>query len=303
MMGEDPDVNLLVALRALLEEVNVTRAGERLRMGQSSMSAALARLRKRFDDELLVRVGRDYELTPLARQLLPQVQATVPLVERVFDRDPGFNPELSRRRVAIQLTDYAAVEIRPVLAEIARGAPSLRIDLRRGPSEPRDAERDLLAYDFVIAPPGASIDVESIELFRDSYVVVADRDNAAIAGGSIAMEDFVRLPHARADMRHVVTPVQRRMRELDISVEIRAVTSSQLPLPVVVAGTELLAVIPRRLALRAAQTMPIVFVPTPFDTVELIERIWWHPGRVHDLGHEWLRKVIAATVERGLLTP
>ena len=75
------DLNLLVALRALLEEANVTRAGERISMGQSSMSSALSRLRLQFNDELLVRVGRDYELTPLARLLLPQLQLTLPLIE------------------------------------------------------------------------------------------------------------------------------------------------------------------------------------------------------------------------------
>ena len=65
MAISDPDLNLLVALRALLEEANVTRAGERIGMGQSTMSSALARLRTVFQDELLVRIGRDYELTPL----------------------------------------------------------------------------------------------------------------------------------------------------------------------------------------------------------------------------------------------
>ncbi len=62
------DLNLLLPLKVLLEEGNVTRAGQRLELSQPAMSAALARLRRRFDDELLVRAGRDYELTPLARR-------------------------------------------------------------------------------------------------------------------------------------------------------------------------------------------------------------------------------------------
>ena len=68
------DLNLLLPLKVLLEEGNVTRAGQRLELSQPAMSAALARLRRRFDDELLVRAGRDYELTPFARDLLPEVQ-------------------------------------------------------------------------------------------------------------------------------------------------------------------------------------------------------------------------------------
>ena len=63
------DANLLLALHALLEERNLTHAGERMTMSQPAMSGALARLRKHFDDELLVRVGRGFELSPLAERL------------------------------------------------------------------------------------------------------------------------------------------------------------------------------------------------------------------------------------------
>src|SRR5689334_6348769 len=68
------DLNLLVVLQALLEEGNVTRAGVRLGMPQPAVSNALARLRRHYRDELLVRAGNGYELTPLARSLLPAVQ-------------------------------------------------------------------------------------------------------------------------------------------------------------------------------------------------------------------------------------
>jgi DNA-binding transcriptional LysR family regulator len=71
------DLNLMVALRALLEEVNVTRAGAKIGKSQPAMSTALARLRRHYQDELLVRVGRDYELTPFARALVPSVQQTL----------------------------------------------------------------------------------------------------------------------------------------------------------------------------------------------------------------------------------
>ena len=67
------DANLLLSLHALLEERNLTHAGERMTMSQPAMSGALARLRKHFDDELLVRVGRGFELTPHGRAAPPAV--------------------------------------------------------------------------------------------------------------------------------------------------------------------------------------------------------------------------------------
>ncbi len=74
------DLNLLVILQALLEEGNVTRAGVRLGMPQPAMSNALARLRRHYRDELLVRTGNGYDLTPLARSLLPSVQESTRLM-------------------------------------------------------------------------------------------------------------------------------------------------------------------------------------------------------------------------------
>ena len=75
------DLNLLVTLRALLEEENVTHAGSRLGLSQPSMSIALGRLRRHYKDELLIRNGRGYCLTPLARALLPSVTESLRLVD------------------------------------------------------------------------------------------------------------------------------------------------------------------------------------------------------------------------------
>ena len=86
------DLNLLLPLKVLLEEGNVTRAGQRLELSQPAMSAALARLRRRFDDELLARAGRDYELTPFARDLLPEVQHALRLMGAALHLEDEFDP-------------------------------------------------------------------------------------------------------------------------------------------------------------------------------------------------------------------
>jgi DNA-binding transcriptional LysR family regulator len=297
--GGDPDLNLLVALRALLEEANVTRAGERIGIGQSTMSSALARLRTQFEDELLVRVGRDYELTPLARQLLPQVQITIPMIEKALGIVGGFDPDLSDRRISFQLTDDAAIELRPAFA-ILRAARGIRLDLCRIPSDPADAGRELLSRDFVVAEPGTGIEGESVLLYRDEYVVIAARDNPAVRAGEISMDDFLRLPHVWCDFgRTRVSPSERRMRELDLTFDVRVTTSSVLPIPAIVAGTDLIGVVPRRLVERLGAVSGAVAVPTPFPTVELIQRLWWHPAHTHDAAHTWVRETLVAELDAG----
>ena len=68
------DLNLLRALDALLEEKNVTHAGQRLFITQQAASGALQRLREHFGDPLLTPVGRRLELTPLALSLIHPVR-------------------------------------------------------------------------------------------------------------------------------------------------------------------------------------------------------------------------------------
>ncbi|MFE1349776.1 LysR family transcriptional regulator, partial [Streptomyces sp. NPDC058757] len=101
------DLNLVVALRALLEERNVTKAGLRVGLSQPAMSAALARLRKHFDDELLSRVGSQYELTALGQVLLDRTATAYDVLERLFTSQADFDPATETREFRIVSSDYA----------------------------------------------------------------------------------------------------------------------------------------------------------------------------------------------------
>jgi DNA-binding transcriptional LysR family regulator len=293
VIGGETDLNLMIALRALLEEANVTRAGERIGLGQSTMSTALARLRTVFHDELLVRVGRDYELTPLARQILPQVQLTLPLVAQALGQE-SFDPATSNRTFTFQITDFGAIELRPLFDLAQSQAPGIRLDFQRLPTEPTDAEHDLLAHDFVVAAPGIGIEVDSVEVFRDRYVVIADAHNPVVAGGAISMADFTASPFIRTDFgRAHMTPAERRMHEQRIFPNVRVTTSTLLSIPLIVGGNDLIGVVPNLLVERNARVTGTVAVPTPFETTELIQRLWWHPAHTHDGAHAWMRDLVA----------
>lgn len=120
------DVATLPVLRALLVERNVTRAGESVGLSQPATSAVLARLRRRFGDQLLIRVGRDYELTPLAAGLLSRIESATEALERVFGDD--FDPATTNRQFSLALSDYTVAilfeELNRILAEEAPGPDS-----------------------------------------------------------------------------------------------------------------------------------------------------------------------------------
>ena len=293
------DLNLLIPLRALLEEANVTRAGQRVSMGQSSMSAALSRLRLVFNDELLVRVGREYELTPFARVLLPQVQATVPLIERVLRNEPEWAPESVQRTFSIMLSDYAIMRLQPALAAVIAEAPGIQVDLQAIPEHPMESELDLVTHDFVVLVPGIGIEGEHVPLIDDDYVCLVDQNNPAIASGSLSFEDFVALPQAVAQFGRLhFTPADRRLRELGIDRrQPRVTTSSFLPLPSIVAGTDLVAVVPRVLADRLGPITGTVGVDAPFGSVEISLKLWWHSSHDQDPAHAWFRQRLVAAVQ------
>ena len=122
------DMNLVVVLHALLTERNVTRAGERIGLSQPAASAALARLRRHFDDELLARKGSGYELTALGSVLLDRSEAACGMLELVFGSRPRFDPEREDREFVILASDYAVAVFGAALArEISSQAPHARV--------------------------------------------------------------------------------------------------------------------------------------------------------------------------------
>src|SRR5882724_11432730 len=124
------DLNLLRSLDALLAERNVTRASERLFVTQQAMSGALRRLRGHFENELLVRVGRQMELTPLARSLAHPVREALLKVETALNTQPSFDPGTAKGTVRVAMSDYASLVLLPRLMQIlAAEAPKLTVQV------------------------------------------------------------------------------------------------------------------------------------------------------------------------------
>jgi DNA-binding transcriptional LysR family regulator len=292
------DLNLLIALRAMLEEANVTRAGERIGMAQPAMSTALARLRRHYRDELLVRVGRDYELTPFAKSLLPLVQQAMPLVEQALALRDDFDPATSARTFSLTLSDYAFTVINdPLLRLIAEQAPGIRLEVGPIPWDMHISDRGLLQYDFLVGPLGCGFTGESATLFTDRFVCVADPGLDRLADGSLSLKDFENLPHAVANFGPNLTPLDRALSARGIRQNPRVSTVGWLSLPFVVAGTDLVAALPERLARRVADLARVTVVEPPFGEVDLVEAVWWHPTRESDLGHRWLLDLLRSLAD------
>ena len=123
------DLNLLVALDALLTERSVSLAADRLCLSQSATSSALGRLRDYFGDELLVLQGKRMHPTAFADELMPQVKASLRQLEAMLAKSPNFDPATSQRTFRIVTSDYVQASIIvPLVAELALEAPGIQLD-------------------------------------------------------------------------------------------------------------------------------------------------------------------------------
>jgi len=286
------DLNLLVVLQALLEEGNVTRAGVRLGMPQPAVSTALARLRRHYRDELLLRAGNGYDLTPLARSLLPAVQESTRLIGRTFA--PG-QPPVGDRVFTICLSDYSMTVLgEPLVRRVHELAPDARIQLRLATRELADTDRGLLGHDLLIGPPRLQQAGRPEVIIRDRLVYVADPGNPRLHDGRLTAEDLAALPHAAVRFPDPgADPALMALLARGITANVVLTTGGWLPLPFLVAGTDMVAAIPERLARRAGAAAGVTLVEPPFGIIELVEVAWWHPLHATDLALTWLRGIVA----------
>lgn len=285
------DLNALTALRALLEEGNLTHAGAKVGMAQPAMSGILGRFRRHFDDELLVRVGREYELTPLARDLLPQIQDALRLMRATLRIDEAFDPATSDRLFTVTASDYVmTVLLEPLRRRVRAHAPSVRLEFVDLGEDLVNSPRALLRHDLLIGPLGYGFAGEQRFLFHDRLVCLVDRSNAFVRDGALDADALGTMPHVVTVFAgNTQTPIDRVLAQQGISRRVALQARGFLLLPFAVGGTEAVAIVPERLARRfLAENSRLRLADPPFGFVDMLEAAWWHPSRASDPGHRWL---------------
>lgn len=294
------DLNLLAILRELLRERNVTRAAERVGITQPAASAALARLRRQFGDELLVRTRGGFVLSPLAEELARQIEPVYAGLERLFATDPGFRPADSEREFTVLMPDYVLATIGEQLSRrMHAAAPGIRMHVKVVKERlPTDLVETLRTLDGIVSVPAAqlrSAGIHGVELFRDRWVCVVAADNPV--GDRLELADLEDLPwvvphHPDGDYPpgSPLAPLLARLsRRPLVAVRVESYQAT----PYFVAGTDRVAVMQRRLARRFADRPDLRVLECPGDPPPIVETFWWHERNDHDDGHRWFRTVVA----------
>jgi LysR family transcriptional regulator, nod-box dependent transcriptional activator len=301
------DLNLLVALDALLTECSITRAAERVHLSQSAMSNALGRLRDYFEDELLVQVGRRLEPTPRAQVLREAVRDVLVRIDTSIAAQPHFDCTTSDREFRLCISDYSMEVLLPkVLAIAADQRSTVRFRLQPQVAYPARAlergDADLL----VIPKAYVSPDHPTELLFDDEFVCVVWRDSGHVRDG-LSFERYASAGHVVMQPVDTDKPAFESwfVQRYGLSRRIEVTTYSFAALPFLVVGTERVATVHALLAQAIAPALPVALLPLPLPMPTFEQAMQWHKHRSLDPGLLWLRALMqqAARALRPAVAP
>ena len=294
------DLNLLVALDALLTERSVSRAAERVHLSQSAMSNALARLREHFDDELLVQVGRQMELTPRAGVLVDAVRDVLVRIEATVSAQPQFKPAESDREFRILVSDYSMTTLMPHLLTLAwEQSRTLRFQfLPQVVHTQRTLERG--EADLMIIPSQFCSPEHPTEKVLDETFSCVVWAGSRWAQQGLTLERYLAAGHV------VVRPAESAQAAVEAWFNqhpgaprrMEVGTYSFAAAVHLVIGSDRIATVHHRLALQAQSWLPVKLLQPPMAIPPMQQAMQWHKYRSQDPGMVWLRQLMHAAAAR-----
>jgi DNA-binding transcriptional LysR family regulator len=291
----DTDLNLLIALDALLTDASVAGAARRLGLSASAMSRTLMRLRDATGDPLLVRAGRRMVLTPVAEALRERASQAVHEA-RALLRPSGLAPDISRlQRTFTIRANGGFVEAfgAALIAATTAEAPLVRLrfapKIEKTSAYLRDGSADLEIG--VVGNMGPEVRIQA--LFRDHYVGVV-RAGHPLASGRVTPKRYAAASHVVASRRGRASgPVDAALALLGLERQIVAVVPGFPAALAIARASDLVALLPASYLPIAQPAATFVFdLPVSVESLTISQM--WHPRSEADPAHRWLRQVVLA---------
>ncbi|HGN9373146.1 TPA: LysR family transcriptional regulator [Citrobacter pasteurii] len=288
------DLNLLKTLDALLDERNVTRAAQRLSLTQPAVSGMLNRLRDYFDDPLFVRTPHGIVPTLRARAMAAPIKQILSDID-ILLKPAQFDPLTETLTFTVAATDYALkAVIVPFIAALRARAPGIRVRIVPVEPEQLTTQFEQGKIDLALLTPDSTPDnLHNRPLYNEEYVCLMRHDHPD-AHQALTLDRFCALEHVLVSYKgenfwgvtdDALADVGRK-RQIGLSV------SSFLVLPDILAISEMIAVVPARLAYTDPR-MHVVSPPLPI--AGFTKSMAWHERTHRDAAHQWLRNLVHAT--------
>lgn len=287
------DLNLLRVFEAVWSTRSVSKAAERLGLTQPAVSTALKRLRETYADPLFTRVGSQMAPTAFCSQQARYLLDALALVERSMSEVQGFDPATSNRLFVLGMRDIGEATLLPaVLSHCAHAAPAVRIQTLISPLETTgnklaDGRVDL-AIGFL---PALEAGIHKRELFIQQYVCVM-RAGHPLAGRRLTVRDLKAAKHLSIDFSgtgHAM--VDRQLRDQGLERAARLTIPHYMAAAPILAGTDLVCLMPEMLADHVVQRYGLASHPVPLKAMKFPIALYWHERFHRDPGNQWLRSV------------
>lgn len=292
------NLNLLISLKALLDERNVSNAAAKLNLTQPTMSRNLASLREYFQDPLLVRSGKEYILSIPAKCLKDKLDFVLDGIDSLFSNI--FQPDMHTREFILAAPDYVVQYVLcDVLTFLLSMESKLQFTIRNWDAT---AKEEILCGKIHLA---VSIDnkfpgnMYQRVVDEDRLAVVARRDHPLALREALRVEDFVAYPHVL-----VITGggwneiVDKPLRERGLRRTVKLTVNSYGAAFGVVRQTDLLVVMPWHVVRNSGHEGSLVALPLPFEASKVKISLWWHECFQNDPAHKWLREELFPKILR-----
>jgi LysR family nod box-dependent transcriptional activator len=294
------DLNLLIALDALLTERNVTRAAERIHISQPGMSTALQKLRQHFADQLLERIGRNLELTAKGRALADPVNTILSQISELDDQSTSFDASAARRVFRISATTYCCdILATSLISRLREVAPLISVQFEELSANTADQILNG-SIDFAITISARLLDkiqaydqlMRSEKLFTDEFVVAISKDNAFTAK-TITFDELCEMGYIETRFGGVIVGVTEQLWRQQPK---QPHTSGWLPnfqLTLNTVGqTDMATILPSLLVTMHGDRHNVRALAVPFKLPILEERLYWHRRNDSDPGHVWMERTL-----------
>jgi DNA-binding transcriptional LysR family regulator len=276
---------------ALQRSGSLTEAGAEVGLTQSAASHALARLRQNVQDPVFVRTSEGMQPTPYGTRLAASARTALQALDSGLQQQADFNPRSSKRAFNVIMSDIGQVLYLPqLLARLSMDARDTTLRVRPLPSKGahhalESGEVDLAIGTFTALVSGCM----QKRVYRERYVCVVRRDHPAFENG-MTPQAFRRAPHAVADASGYVHEVlDRWLAKQKMRRQVKLRVPHFLVLPLVIANSDLLAIVSNRVANKFAEQVPLKIMPLPTKVPTYDIKLFWHARYHRDPANRWLR--------------
>ncbi len=294
------DLNLLLVFEALMSERNVTRAAKRLGLSQPAMSNALTRLRRTFDDQLFLRTPSGMTPTPLAQSLGVIISTALAQLRAALEEKREFDPAASEQVFHVLANDYAEILLLPSLLQTLHNQASrirLRFHRPRNLFEPPSASALKDSFDLALGFYADSLaldsSIRSEKLWEEKNVCIV-RQHHSVLRGKLTLRQYAEADHVAVFYKDEGQGV---IDSLLAQKGYARNSALQVPhfasVPFAVAGSDLIATIPERLAMTFQKQLKLQVLPVPLNLPPFRLAMLWHERFHNDPAHQWLRVMIS----------